>query len=243
MENLIDDVKCPERTYDLGPPILFTNPEIRQMLRLAGAGTDDLFYDLGSGWGQNLIIAVSEFGVRKAIGVEVNESRRRKSLRRIYEWSFRQHDVVERIEVLSADFEKRLVQGQEISHLKEASIVFLGLTSSPEIVDGLAKQLPDGCRLVYYYNCLIPEITPQRIDFPFYLSTKPFLRTKDELEWLRSVVSKPASSLHSGKPNKRELWAELTHDYRVSARFATGTIRDYRDRLKRASRSISSGAS
>ena len=51
----IDDIDT--NNGELGPAILFTNPEIRRMLKLAGAGQRDVFFDLGCGWGQNLIIA------------------------------------------------------------------------------------------------------------------------------------------------------------------------------------------
>jgi len=53
---------------DKGHPILFDNQEIRQMLSLARVGPSDVFYDLGSGWGQNLIIAITEFMLKEQLG-------------------------------------------------------------------------------------------------------------------------------------------------------------------------------
>lgn len=55
------------------------------MLHLAGAGPDDVLYDLGSGDGRTAIVAASRFGVREATGVEVRPHllrRGRKQARR-----------------------------------------------------------------------------------------------------------------------------------------------------------------
>ena len=44
---------------------------VDSMLRLAGAGPEDVLYDLGSGDGRTAIVAAARFGVREARGVEV----------------------------------------------------------------------------------------------------------------------------------------------------------------------------
>lgn len=64
----VDDVSLTDD--DLGPAIMFPNPEIRRMMEVANVGPNDIFYDLGCGWGQNLIMAVTERGVKKAVGLE-----------------------------------------------------------------------------------------------------------------------------------------------------------------------------
>ena len=43
--SLIDDVEMSDFDKN-GPPILFQNPEIRKMLKLAKAKEEDIFYDL-----------------------------------------------------------------------------------------------------------------------------------------------------------------------------------------------------
>ena len=44
---------------------------VREMLRMARAGGDDVLYDLGCGDGRILVMAVKEFGVKKAVGYEI----------------------------------------------------------------------------------------------------------------------------------------------------------------------------
>lgn len=43
---------------------------IRRMLKLAKVNKNDILYDLGSGDGRVLIMAVKEFNVKKAVGIE-----------------------------------------------------------------------------------------------------------------------------------------------------------------------------
>ena len=215
--SLIDDVEYTDELDELGPPIIFENAQIRKMLRLAEAGESDVFYDLGSGWGQNLIIAATEFGVRRAVGFEKDDGRFKRSTQRTKRLSAKLPRTLNRILVLRTDFQRPHEGGNDSVHLSEATVVFLGLGLGPNEVQRLLGQLRDGCKLIYYNCSLIPEIMPDKTDFPFYLSVKPFRRPRSELEWLSAVVQKPHSSLHEGKPDEAELWDELSHDSKVSA--------------------------
>ena len=56
-------------------PFVATPPDVvSAMLTLANTGPDDIVYDLGSGDGRIPIAAASEFNVRRAIGIEVDQS-------------------------------------------------------------------------------------------------------------------------------------------------------------------------
>ena len=92
-QSLIDDVDVYTVSSSMGHAIYFPNQDIRRMLRLAKAGRNDVFYDLGSGWGQNLIIALTEFNVKKAVGFEINKSRREKAENRLRRWSAKRKDI------------------------------------------------------------------------------------------------------------------------------------------------------
>lgn len=173
----IDDVRASEET-NLGPPILFTNQNIRKMFSLANLGKRDIFYDLGSGWGQNLILALTESRVRKAVGVELDPERisvAEKRLKRLMKkdraydrWMLYQGSLDD---LFSDDFKSEGVD------LGEATVVFYGLDSSKEVLEGLKRKLKDGARLLTYYLCLFPEIMPTKRDYPFFLSVKPFTPT------------------------------------------------------------------
>ncbi len=225
----IDDVRITKRhrESESGSPILFSNPEIRKMFKLAKAGKNDVIFDLGCGWAQNLIIAVTELYVKKCYGIECIKSRCKEAKDRVNGKS-----ISNQITIIQGYFQD-LIEGKfkEVK-IEDATIVIYALETEEGVVDQLSKKLQEGCRLVYYYNGLIPEIKSDAIDHPFYVSTFPFKRPSSELDWLRSVVKKGKSSLIEGKkPSAKELWDELYHDYNVDG-LKRSDVRDYQKRLK-----------
>ncbi len=223
---LIDDMRLPKRRPKWGYPILFTNHEIRRMLTLANAGKNDIFYDLGCGWGQNLIIALTEFRVKKVVGIE-NDYKRSKVARRRLE----KVAMLTRWRVIKDDFEKLFSDKLENAKLKEATIVFYGLDSSKTVLNGLQKRLKSGCKLINYFNCLFPEIKYDKIDYPFYISKFPFKKPRSQNEWLRTVVSKrKIHNKNEKKLDSSKLWEELQHDYDVIG--LRDEVRKYKRRLR-----------
>ncbi len=226
-KSLIDDVQLKREYSDNGPPILFTNVEIRRMLKLARARKDDVLYDLGCGWGQNLIIAATEIGVKKCFGIERLKLRHLKARKRVKQRSLTPRNIIR------GQFEDLFEGKIKEANLKDATIVLYALGTDKEILEKLASQLQKGCRLIYYYNALFPEIKPDAVDYPFYVSVSPFKHPTSELDWLRSVVHKKKSSLiRDNEPTAQELWDELDHDYDVLG-LSKNDVRGYQRRLKK----------
>lgn len=207
---------------DSGPPICFTNPNIRRMLKLARAGREDVLYELGSGWGQNLLIACREFGVKECVGIERIGSRYETALRRI-----RRRSLSKRIRITKGDFQDLLKGEIPNANISDATIVLYTLETDAELVDDMSNRLREGCRLVYSSLTLFPEIKPSAVDYPFYVSQVPFAPPTSELEWLTSVLQREGSG-----PSKsaNDLWSELYHDYNVE-REGKRAILDYQRRL------------
>ena len=108
--HIIDDVRLPKNRSQSGWPILFTNPLIRKMFNLANAGNNYVFFDLGSGYGQNLRILVTEFDVKRAFEIENLKTRVKKSRKRILK-----RKLQNRIKIVKGKFEDLL--GNNISEL------------------------------------------------------------------------------------------------------------------------------
>jgi precorrin-6B methylase 2 len=228
----IDDVRVTWPRTGLGPPILFTNIDIRRMLRLAKAGLRDVFYDLGCGWAQNLIIAATEFNVKKCVGVERDKRRYHKAVQRV-----RARNLSSKIRIIRGNFEDMIDGVLTDEDIKEATIVFYGLSTSPDFLERLSDKMRRNARLVYYYNTLFPEIRADAMDYPFYVSKHPFTRPVSEHDWLTSIIRKEKSSLGNGrKPTTEELWQELTHDYDYWGLRAE--VGKYRTRLRSALRIV-----
>lgn len=230
-KSLIDDVKLEEED-DKGPPIIFTNQDIRRMLTMVEAGPRDVFCDLGCGWGQNLIIALTEFEVARAIGIEKDISRKRKCEERLRRLEKRYPSLIGRWVVFEGDFEDFLASKISNADLSNLTIVFYGLTTDEKVAESIGQVLGRGARLVYYFNGLFPEILPDKMDFPFYASIYPFRKPKSEAEWLNAVVRKKFSTLERGRqPSVSELWEELSHDADVYG--DRSLVSDYKKRLKK----------
>ena len=98
----------------IGPAILFENMLIRKMLELAQIKKDDVFYDLGCGYAQNLILAVSDYGVKDCRGIELSYARCKEARRRI-----EKKGLDRRIIIVNRNFED--------VDIADADVVFYGL--------------------------------------------------------------------------------------------------------------------
>ena len=225
-DSRIDDVDLND-DYP-GPAILFPNQDIRRMLRLAGARSDDIFFDLGCGWGQNLIVAATEFPfkIRRCIGIENDPTRLKKVRERIKRLS-----LSSEIEIVEASLQD-VIEGN-IGNIGDATLIFFGLQVDIEDLDHLKSNIHKEFRLLCNFkNGIIPEVKPTAIDFPFYLYTNLENGPSSNIDWLQSVVQKERSSLHGGKPDEKELWDELLHDLNViDAGGEDEMIEDYKERL------------
>jgi ubiquinone/menaquinone biosynthesis C-methylase UbiE len=126
-------------------------PVVRAMLKIASAGPGDVVYDLGCGDGRILIVAVKEFNVRKAVGIEIDKERYKLAVSRIQE-----EGVSSRAHVIQGDFFN--------VDISEATIVTLFLLTSVNemLKPKLEKELKEGARVVSH-EFRIPGWKPQKI--------------------------------------------------------------------------------
>ena len=163
----------------LGPEDYQSNRHIRKLLRLARASKKDVFYDLGCGRGQLCVVAVSEFGVRKAVGIELHKGRATKAAELI-----RRLGLSDRIEIWNEDYME--------SDLHEATIAYCGHTEAEEDVPFFERELRRGSRFVSLFLPFV-GVVPSGVDYPFYVMDVPFIRTRDASLWISKVLSRRAS--------------------------------------------------
>jgi predicted RNA methylase len=183
----------------LGPEDYQSNRHIRKLLRLARASKRDVFYDLGCGLGQLCVVAVAEFGVRKAVGIELHKGRAAKAARHVH-----QLGLSDRIEIWNEDYMESDLQG--------ATIAYCGHTEVEDDVSNLERALGRGSRFVSLFLPLV-GVVPSAVDYPFYVHDVPFKKTRDVNLWISKTLSKKGGSVD-------ELYRELDTDreYRYDKR-------------------------
>ena len=182
----------------LGPEDYQSNRYIRKLLSLAKATRGDVFYDLGCGRGQLCVVAVTEFGVSNAVGIEMHAGRAAKARAHVDRLG-----LSDRIEIRNEDFE-----GSDIS---DGTIVYCGHYEAEEDVARFGAELSPGSRFVTLFLPFV-GVVPKAADYPFYLMELPFKQTRDASLWISKVLFRRAS--------EKELFAELDSDreYRYDKR-------------------------
>ena len=188
-------------SYRLGPEDYQSNRHIRKLLALARAKKGDVFYDLGCGRGQLCVVAVTEFGVKKAVGVELHGGRARKAAEHVEKLG-----LADRIEIRNEDFMD--------SDLHDATIAYCGHGEEEEDVSHFERELRPGTRIVSLFLPFV-GVVPNAADYPFYRMDLPFRKTRDAPLWISKVLFRNATA--------EELFRELDTDreYRYDKRTLT----------------------
>ncbi len=77
-------------------PFVPSRPEVvKKMLKVANVGSEDVVFDLGCGDGRILIMAVNDFGAKKAIGYEMRRDLYQQTLNEIIK-----QDLADKISVI-----------------------------------------------------------------------------------------------------------------------------------------------
>lgn len=180
-----------EVPYSVAPYVPTPINVVRRMLKLADVGPDDAVYDLGCGDGRVLFSAVEEFGVRRAVGYDLNSTMCESIQRKIGE-----RELGDRIQVVNGNF--------FLADLSPASVVTLYLTTSgnSKLRPKLEEELGAGTRVVSH-DFPIHGWSTMKTDVPYHYtvgSHKIFLyiipdayrrkrtvprSSKEESRWMR----------------------------------------------------------
>jgi SAM-dependent methyltransferase len=182
----------------LGPEDYQSNRHIRKLLTIARATKSDVFYDLGCGRGQLCIVAVTEFGVKRAVGIEMHGGRAEKAAAQVERLG-----LSDRIEIRNEDFMD--------SDLRDATVAYCGHYEDEEDVSHFERELRAGSRFVTLFLPFVGVI-PKAADYPFYVMEVPFKKTRDLPLWISKVLFRRATV--------DELYRELDTDreYRYDKR-------------------------
>ena len=155
-----EDVQLPEKS-------------LREIFKFADLGKNDIFYHLGCGNEKGIEIAINEFKVKKAVGIDNNS---------------------EKIQHAKEILEQKNIQGQlickniEKSDISEASVILFWFTDDNVINQMLKKfeNLKPGTKIITIWGPL-PDCLPDKVNFPYIINKVPFKKAQNMQEQVLAI--------------------------------------------------------
>ncbi|RDJ31772.1 MAG: class I SAM-dependent methyltransferase [Crenarchaeota archaeon] len=150
-----------------GEDVELPTNSLRDIFRFAELSEKDVFYHLGCGTGQGLEIAIKEFNVRKAVGIDTNKEKILQAEKRVDCDLFCQ-DITE-------------------SDISDATVILFWFTDEA-IIEKMMKKFVslNNCRIITIWSPL-PECLPEKVQFPYIINQTPFKKTTDLQEQLLAI--------------------------------------------------------
>jgi len=161
-DNLLsgEDVQLPEKSF-------------REIFKFVGLGKDDIFYHLGCSDEKGIEIAINEFEVNKAIGID-NNSEKIERTKRILE-----------DKKMSAEL---ICENIEESDISDASVILFWFTDENIISKMMEKfeKLKPETKIITIWGPL-PDCLPDKVDFPYIMNKVPFKKAQNMQEQLLAI--------------------------------------------------------
>ena len=155
-----EDVQLPEKSF-------------KDIFKFSNLGKDDIFFHLGCNNEKGIEIAISEFKVKKAIGIDNNLEKIQNAQKNIDE------------KKINA---KVIHQNIEKSNISEATVILFWFTDE-NIINKMIKKfekLKPETKIITIWGPL-PNCLPDKVNFPYIINKVPFKKTENLQEQLLAV--------------------------------------------------------
>lgn len=157
-----------------GQEVQLPENAFREIFRFVELGKNDIFYHLGCGNGKGISIALEEFEVRKAVGIDIDIKKINLAKKLLKE----------------KDFSNYTLQCHDIreADISDATVILFWFVDQQIIYNMMDKfsLLKRGCKIITIWGPL-PGCLPHKVEFPFILNTVPFKKANDLKEQLLAV--------------------------------------------------------
>ncbi len=157
-----------------GQEVQLPDNAFREIFRFVQLNKDDVFYHLGCGNGKGIAIALEEFSVKKAVGID-NDKEKNSLAKKLLE---------------EKKISSGILQCQDIleSNISDATVILFWFSDQNIIEKMMPKfsNLKQGCKIITIWGPL-PDTLPDRVDFPYILNMVPFKKASSLQEQLLSV--------------------------------------------------------
>ena len=155
-----EDVQLPEKT-------------LKEIFKFSNLGKDDIFFHLGCNNEKGIEIAINEFKVKKAIGIDNNLEKIQNAQKNIKE----------------KNIDAKLIhQNIEESDISDATVILFWFTDEKIIKDMVKKfnKLKPETKIITIWGPL-PNYLPDKVNFPYIINKVPFKKAENLQEQLLSV--------------------------------------------------------
>ena len=155
-----EDVQLPEKS-------------LRDIFKFSNLGQDDIFFHLGCNNEKGIEIAINEFKVRKAVGIDSSLEKIQNAQKNIKE---------KNINI------KLIHQKIEESDISDATVILFWFTDE-KIINEMVKKfnkLKPETKIITIWGPL-PNYLPDKVNFPYIINKVPFKKAENLKEQLLSV--------------------------------------------------------
>ena len=147
-----EDVQLPEKSF-------------RDIFKFSNLGKDDIFFHLGCNNEKGIEIAISEFKVKKAIGIDNNLEKIQNAQKNIDEKKINAKVIHENIEK---------------SDISEATVILFWFTDEDIIKKMIKKfeKLKPKTKIITIWGPL-PNYLPNKVNFPYIINKVPFKKAEN----------------------------------------------------------------
>ncbi|MGI0046605.1 MAG: class I SAM-dependent methyltransferase [Nitrosotalea sp.] len=157
-----------------GEDVELPDATLKEIFEFASLNKDDIFYHLGCGNGHSLSIALEEFGVKKAIGID--SSNEKISLaKKTFEDKGLSNWILKCENILETD-------------INDATVILFWFSDDAIIEKMMPKfsMLKKDCKIITIWGPL-PDCLPDKVEFPYILNKVPFKKANDLKEQIIAV--------------------------------------------------------
>ncbi|MEJ2260577.1 MAG: SAM-dependent methyltransferase [Nitrosopumilaceae archaeon] len=149
-----EDVQLPDKSF-------------REIFNFVNLGKDDIFYHLGCGDGKGVDMALQEFHVKKAVGID---------------------NDLEKINVAKNSSGEFIYQDVKEAEFSDATVILFWFADDQIIKHMMGKfeKLKPSTKIITIWGPL-PDCLPDKVNFPYILNKTPFKKAKTLQEQLLAV--------------------------------------------------------
>jgi len=155
-----EDVQLPDKSF-------------REIFNFLDLGENDIFYHLGCGDGKGIELALKEYNVKKAVGIDNNLDKINQAKKILSQNN------------LSGELICEDIQNSDIS---DATVILFWFTDEEIIRNMMTKfeKLRSGTKIITIWGPL-PDCLPQKVEFPYIINQIPFNKANSLQEQVLAI--------------------------------------------------------